>query len=300
MPNIIFMAVRRLLTIISILILVGVAVYGVLHLPAQKPSSDGRLHLAASIYPLADIVHNIAPDADVQAILPPGASPHTFEATPAQVTALQGVKLVFVIGHGLDDWATGLATNVPGAQTVTVDKGIKLLPNSDADVKDASDPHYWLSVPNGKLIAQNVTDALIATDPINSSLYKTNLNNYLAKLDQADQSVRQILSHIKTNKIIPHHNAWNYFAQAYGLQVVGSFETSPGREPTPKDIEQLQALVKKYNIKTIFKEPQLSDQAILPFVNDLNIKIATLDAEGQHPYIELLESNAQIIANTLN
>lgn len=275
--------------------------------PATHPSSD-KLRIAATIHPLADIISQVGGSyVDVQTILPPGASPHTFEPTPEQIRNLQGTKLIFAIGHGLDSWVKPLADNVPNAISIITDRGIKLrdLPADqiDLDAPDENvDPHYWLDVSNAKIMSQDIADALIQTDPTHKDAYVANLSSYLAKLDQLDKDIKDRLSDLSKHELITHHNAWGYFADTYGLKIVGTFEISPGKEPTPRQIADLQSKVRQYDIMTIFSEPQLSEQSLVPFVQDLKLKIAVLDPEGglnNMGYFDLMRYNATTIANAL-
>jgi len=269
---------------------------------------DGKLRIAATINPLADMVRQIGgQDIEVITILPPGASPHTFEPTPEQIRQLQGVKLILVIGHGFDDWSRVLAQNIPGAQLTAVDPGVPLrqLPADqiESDMPDQyQDPHYWLSVPNAKIMSKNIADLLDRADPARKQTHAANLAAFTARLDGLDRDIRNGLTGLTRKELITHHNAWGYFADAYGLKVVGTFEVSPGKEPTPQQIADLQAKVKEYGIRTVFSEPQLSDQSLRPFVQDLNLQIAILDPEGglrNMGYIDLMRYNADTIANAL-
>ncbi len=273
-----------------------------------KPTSDTRLQAAATINPLADIVSQIGGEyVNVTTILPPGASPHTFEPAPEQISSAQNVKLFFAIGHGLDSWLKPIVDSVPNSLTVTVDRNIQLrdLPLDQRDVDQPNqtvDPHYWLTVANAKIISQNIADALTQADSIHKDAYAANLSSYLAKLDQLDKDIKAQLSSLSKHELITHHNAWGYFSDAYGLKVVGTFEVSPGKEPTPQQIADLQSKVKQYSVTTIFSEPQLSDQSLKPFVQDLNLKIAVLDPEGginNMGYIDLMRYNAKTIADAL-
>ncbi|MHB8831037.1 MAG: metal ABC transporter substrate-binding protein, partial [Patescibacteria group bacterium] len=92
----------------------------------QSPS-DTRLQVAATINPLADLVRQIGGEyVAVSDILPPGASPHTFNPAPEQISSAQNVKLFFAIGHGLDSWLKPIVDSVPSASIVTVDRNIQL------------------------------------------------------------------------------------------------------------------------------------------------------------------------------
>ncbi|MFA6099480.1 MAG: metal ABC transporter substrate-binding protein [Patescibacteria group bacterium] len=275
--------------------------------PAAHPSSD-KLRIAATIHPLANIISQVGGSyVDVQTILPPGASPHTFEPTPEQIRNLQGTKLIFSIGHGLDNWVKLLADNVPNATSVVMDQGIKLrdLPADqiDPDIPNENvDPHYWLDVSNAKIMSQDIASYLAQKDPTHQTEYANNLSAYLGQLDKLNAEIKNQLRDLSHKELITHHNAWGYFADAYGLKIVGTFEISPGKEPTPQQIADLQTKVKTYNVQMIFSEPQLSEQSLIPFVQDLKLKIAVLDPEGglkNMGYIDLMRYNTGVIADAL-
>src|SRR5262245_12050372 len=83
------------------------------------PSPAATLKVAATIFPLYDLVRQVAgPAVDVVLLVPPGASPHTFTVKPGTVRALTGCVAVFTIGHGLDDWSTRLAQEAGVKRTV--------------------------------------------------------------------------------------------------------------------------------------------------------------------------------------
>lgn len=118
---------------LMVLVLAGIgvgALWGIRKsmLPTDETTGGHKIKVAASIYPVYDIVRQVGEEyADVKLVLPAGASPHTFEATPTQVRNLTGSRALFMVGHGLDNWALGLASGVAGMEMVTVDKGITLL-----------------------------------------------------------------------------------------------------------------------------------------------------------------------------
>jgi ABC-type Zn uptake system ZnuABC Zn-binding protein ZnuA len=298
--------VKTIMAIVAV-----VAAVLILAIIFNKPSigpTNGKMRVAASIRPLADIVSNVGGDwIEVKTILPTGASPHTFEPAPEQIRALQGTKLIFSIGQGLDNWVNPITENVPGSSDVMADAGIKFrsLPTDQIDPDQPNqsvDPHYWLDISNTKIMAQNIAGLLTKADPAHGTDYAKNLSAYLVKLDESDKEIRRELSTVPHKEMITHHNAWGYFADAYGLKVVGTFEISPGKEPTPKQISDLQNLVKQYGIKTIFSEPQLSEQSLIPFTQDLKLKTAVLDPEGGYlnmGYIDMMRYNASIIKDAL-
>ncbi len=269
---------------------------------AIKQENGSRLKIATTIFPLYDIVQNVGGDKiEVQNILPAGASPHTFELTPGQVKDLQNTKLIFKIGHGLDDWILAISDSLPEVKIIEVNQGIDFIKGESAE--EPVNPHYWLALENGKIIARQIADSLGQIDMANAAYYQTNAENYIKQLDVTEEKIKQQLTNLASRDIITFHDAWPYFAKEYNLNILKSFEPFPGKEPTPKYLEDLSKEVKAYNIKALFAEPQLSLDVLQSFIHDLGLKIYILDplggVNGRDSYIKLMQYNGDIIYQAL-
>lgn len=266
----------------------------------RRYDNSGKPKVAASIFPIADIAKNVAgADFDIVTILPPGASPHTFEPRPEDVLALSSVKLVFTVGHNLDGWAAKIADSGK-AQVVVVDRGIPLIADEE---EGGVNPHYWLSITNAKRMSETIADKLEEQYPEYTAKIETNLATYLGKLDEAQQVIETKLANAKTHTIATFHDAWGYYAQDYGLDVVATFEEFPGKEPTPTYLNNFIKIIKANSIKVIFAEPQFSSESIKAVASDMNATIDIIDPEGGSgaaSYIDLMISNTTVIAQALN
>lgn len=281
-----------------------------LMIPQKKIES---IDVATTIFPLQSIAENIGLGAiDVQSILPPGASPHTFELTPSVLREIGDAKVLYAIGNGLDDWTNNIADS-SNIEIITVDSGITLLESNEGDNHHEEDddhdedhhhgnidPHYFLTIPNAKIIAKNIADDLSIRFPEHKEIFAENLNNFLLELDQTDKTIRAMISQAPNKNIITMHDAWFYFAKEYNLNIVGTFEPSAGREPTPQYLVDLTNLVELSGVSTIFTEPQFSDDSISEFVRDNNLQILELDplggVLGSLSYKELMIKNAKEIS----
>jgi zinc transport system substrate-binding protein len=283
--------------IISGIIALGVIILAIFIVNSGQLANNqkDKLVVATTIFPLADMVKNIAGEnVEVINILPPGGSPHTFELKPSDIVKLQPAKAVFSIGYHLDSWVSDITTTLPEANIVTVDSGIELTKlrfdheheedeehEEEADEHEEElDPHYWLSIKNSKIIATNIANTLSELDPANKTIYESNLALYLAELDETETEIRQILKTITKRDLIVFHEAWNYFADEYSLNITAVFAPSAGKEPSPQYLKELYDVTKKLGVKAIFTEPQLSVETIKPFVQDLGLTIYTLDPIG--------------------
>jgi len=266
--------------------------------------SGGKVKVAATIYPLADIVANVGGEkVDVVTIMPAGASPHTFEVTPDTVRAAQGARALFKIGCGLDDWAEKITAAMGGdVRVVEVSQEIDLRKFEDGSV----DPHYWLSLKNGQVIAVTVARTLSSIDASNGEYYMHNMTDYVKRLEAADAEIAAMLAPVKGKSFVTFHEAWFYFAQEYGLNIAAAFEPFPGRQPTPAWLAEFEDAIRKNNVKWIFSEPQFSDAAVSQVAKDLNVKLGVLDPEGgvseyegQKGYIPMMKHNAETIRKAL-
>lgn len=256
---------------------------------APLPAAAKPLHVAATIFPLADIIRNIAGStAQVIQILPAGASPHTFDLTPGKVKELQKARIIFKIGV-VDDWIDGVGESAPAAEIVSVQNHITLKPfQADAHHHDGAemahsrefDPHYWLDARNGVVMARNICASLSALDPEHVALYAENSRRYQRELLRLDDELKKACAALKNNKIIVFHDGWRYFAAAYGLEIIAVFQPAPGREPAPRDLQKLYALARTAKIKAIFSEPQLPTASLEPLLEDLGLRLFILDPLG--------------------
>lgn len=320
---------KNLLPILA-LVIVG-AVLGYILLTGSNENNNTRLTVAATIFPLADIVENVAGDeVEVVNILPPGASPHTFEVTPSTIKDIQGSKIVFAIGGGLDAWTADLVS-ASTAEIFTVDEGVAKQSfvfehhhdehdheeeaeehgHEEDEHEEAEhepeagepDPHYWLSTNSAKIVAENVAAKLIEIDPENSELYQNNLIAYQAELDQTYDEITALLADLSSRELIVFHESWNYFADEFDLEIVGVFTASPGKEPSPSELAELHDTAIEHEITAIFSEPQLSPETIRPFVEDLDLELYVMDPLGgideRDSLINTLKYNAQTIKEAL-
>lgn len=266
--------------------------------------------VAASIFPLYDITKQIAGDRiDVVLILPPGASPHTFEPTPSLMKELQPAEIAYLIGAELDEWAEGVlpeSTVVQHLDDVVTLREYEEHEDEEAHTEEEDehghegvDPHYWLSIPNAMLMADAIHASLSAQFPEYSAQFSENLSAYRLELTAADQEIRTIISQAQNKRIVTFHDAWYYFAEEYDVTIVGTFEPTAGREPTPQYLAELTRAIQKSGSKTLFSEPQLNTSSLSGFLRDLDLTVSILDPIGgietRDTYINLMRYNAKTI-----
>jgi len=304
---------------IAVFAVLGGVVFALSNTKASDSKSENKV--GATIFPIYDIVKQIAGDEfEVVLLLPPGTSPHTFDPQPSLLKDLQGAKLVFAIGYGLDTWSDSVAQSI-NASVVVVDQDVELRATEENDDHDEDteshkdededeyghgpiDPHYWLSITNARLIASNIASELAERDSENASLYIDRAGKYKRELEVLETELRGKTANLSNRNIISLHDAWYYFADGFGLNLVGTFEPSAGKEPTPRYLANLEGEVREHNVSTLFIEPQLSTASIEAFADDHDLSIAIIDPLGGVPgrdsYVNLMRYNVNQVVNALN
>lgn len=300
MPNVPVLMTNSSRQIAALLVVLAALIGSVVFIHWEtEPTPVGGPVVSATMFPLYDIARAVGDGVvDVNLLLPPGASPHTFEVTPQTVRIVEQSDLVFMIGYGLDDWVTNLVNDKN--RLVIVDDGVTIRPSQEEE-QTGGDPHYWLDVKNAMQIARTIAVSLERANPEKSPWIQSNLRSYLSELEALDGSLREQLSGIATKKMITFHDAWYYFADAYGLEITATFEPAAGREPTPQYLAELSRTIEQTGVRVVYAEPQFSKESLRAFLSDYDVGIVTIDPLGgtaeTDSYIKLMQSNAAIISH---
>ena len=218
--------------------------------PAQ---AQERLNVVASFSILGDFVRNVGGDrVNVTTLVGPNSDAHVYVPTPGDAKKVADAKLVFVNGLGFEGWMSRLLkAGGSKASVVTTTSGIAPLKlGSDAD------PHAWQSVANAKIYVASIRDALAAAAPADAEAFKANAGAYLAELDALDRELREAIAKIPANsrKVISTHNAFGYFAAAYGVEFIAPLGVSTESEASARDIAKIITQIRAARIPAVFLE----------------------------------------------
>jgi zinc transport system substrate-binding protein len=258
---------------------------------------------------------------EVTVLIPPGASPHVYEPSPAAVAQASRARVLAYVGAGLDPWVERLLARrgEGGPQVVQATAGIPLLaevPHPDHDQHpgpepergghrhDQGNPHIWLDPVIARDICRRLAAALMAADPEHLELYEANLARYLAELEALHQEIIAATATFRIREFVSFHPAFSYFARRYGLKEVGVIEAAPGREPTPGLLRKLINNIRKFQVQAVFAEPQLSPRAAEVLAREAGVKVLILDPLGGRPqygsdYLKLMRHNLAVMQQAM-
>ncbi len=226
--------------------------------------------VVASFSILGDFVREIGGEkVDLRVLVGPNGDVHAFQPSPANAQALKQAKLIVVNGLGLEGFIPRLiASSGSKAPVVVASQGVKTI-EGEEDGKKGVDPHAWQSIANAKIYAANIRDGLVAADPADAEFFKARAEKFLARLDATEQRVRAGVAEIpeKNRRIVTTHDAFGYFAAAYGFEFLAPQGISTDAEPSAKDIVKLIQQIKREKIPAVFLE-NISDPRLMKRIGE--------------------------------
>jgi len=278
---------------------------------ALRPAyASDKVNVVATFSILADFVRNVGGDrVEVTALVGPGADAHVYTPSPSDAKKIAAAKLVVVNGLGLEGWLPRLVKSSGGtATTLVASSGITPLRPGGGHHAEA-DPHAWQSVANAKIYVGNIRDALMTADPDGAATYRSNAEQYLARLDALDREVREAVAQIppERRKVISSHEAFGYFAAAYGIAFVAPQGVSTESEPSARDLATIIRQIRKQNIPAVFLENISDPRLVERIAAETGARIGgtlysdSLTGEkGDAPtYIDMVRHNIRAVSSAL-
>jgi len=270
--------------------------------------------VAVTLPLFADFVREIGGDhVEVFSLIPPGADPHTYELSAADIQRIGEADFFFINGLGLDSRMEEVieanrnddakvilfAANMSSPRAVDLgDPGIT--------AEEAGDnPHLWLDPIPALSYADLVADIFIIYDGINEGFYKTNLAARSGRVGQLDQEIRERIQDIPKEKrnLITWHDSFSLFARRYGLKLVDFVVSRPLDEPTSADIARVRQAIAEHDVPAVFAEHGFAADALSDIAADSGVPVCTLysDVLGEtvQTYIDMMRFNVAEIRRCL-
>lgn len=261
---------------------------------------------------IANLTEEIAKnEVDHQGILEPGADPHVYEPVPTDSVAFEEADLILYNGYNLE----------PGLIKLMKASGIKAKKVAVAEVvtpldyvykgQKEPDPHVWGDGKNVIKMVEVIRDELIQLSPEDASIFKQNAAILITELERLDG---WIIEQIKTipeaqRKLVTTHDAFQYYAKAYGLEVIGTLiGISTEEQPSAQTVKNLTEEIKKSKVPSIFAETTINPALITTVAQEAGVKLApnplyadsigTAGSEGDS-YVKMLRANTKTIVEAL-
>ena len=242
---------------------------------SRRPADGEPLYV--SILPLRSLVQGIVgDDFDIEVLVPPGASPETFEPTPRQFVGLNKARMVFNVG--LIDFETTLLAKVEDqAKVVDLSRGIELIASHGSHGHTHThgiDPHVWTSPRALQKMAENAYEAIREAYP-DSVKYETNYRLLQQELKALDERTAARIAASDVEYFIIYHPALTYYARDYGLRQIAI--EADGKEPSAKQLTQLIRQAREDGVRRILYQSQFPASAVEVIARDIDAEYAEVD-----------------------
>ena len=274
-------------------------------------NAQAEIKVVASIKPIHSLVSYVMDGVGTPNILVDGSSsPHSFQLKPSHAKMLQDADIVFWIGEDLESFLetplSSIATNAAKITLMELDD-IELLKFREKHIFDKHDDHeehgeehgeeyaehedhhdehnhgvfdihFWLDPEIAKVMVKSIARELSDIDVANKSTYKANALEAIGELDELIEATK-----IKINKdasYVVFHDAYQYFEQRFGIEVLGALSVNPEILPGAKQLTEIREVIEHENVKCIFSEPQFNPSIAKTIAADMDVKAAVLDPLG--------------------
>jgi ABC-type Zn uptake system ZnuABC Zn-binding protein ZnuA len=277
------------------------------HPTQTQPAGPQKLTVVTTLTVLADLIQQVGGEKiEVKSLVPPGGEVHTYQPKPDDIRTLAQAKIVFYNGAHLEDWIdeTIRSAGKPNLPIVVLSEGLPLIKESGNE----PNPHLWLDVANAKAYVEKIRDGLSKVDGANTGYYADRAKSYLAQLDELDKWIQAEVETIPRarRKLVTFHDAFPYFARRYGFTLVGVLVSSPGKEPSARELTTLARRIKREQVPAVFAEAQFSPKAMDVLASDTGARVITnlyndsLSAGPEaNSYVALMKHNVTQIVNAL-
>jgi len=244
------------------------------------PEIRGRIRVAVSVAPQAEIVRRIGGDrVAVDSLVAPGASDEDLSLSPRKALALERIDLYVKVGHPAfaieARYVDPFLERHPQIRVVDMSRGMDLI--ADDHGHEGGDPHVWVAPQTVAIAARNIAAALSDADPPHAPEYRSNLERFLKDINRLDREIRARLNGGRRAFLV-YHPSWGYFARQYGLEQIAI--EAEGKEPgalrlislieqarregaevvlVPYPRESAQVLAEAIGGRTVTADPQSAD-----------------------------------------
>jgi zinc/manganese transport system substrate-binding protein len=236
-------------------------------------SGGAGVQVVATTTQVADFARVVGGDrVRVTSLIKPNVDAHDYEPSPADLDAIARADVVLKNGVGLEAWLDDtIRSSGFSGPVVDTSQGVALRRDQDGE----PDPHIWQDPRNAEVMAANVERALAAAEPAAASRFAANLAAYTRELKALDADVARQTGSLATKKLVTNHDAFGYYLDRYGLELVGSVIPSAdtSAELSGRDIRDLVARIRATRVKAVFTEASLPARAAETIAAEAGVKV---------------------------
>lgn len=276
--------------------------------------------IVTSFYPMYIFAQNVARDVPGVSVVNMADQSvgclHDYQLQTRDMVTLESADVLVINGGGMEQFMDKIAATYTSLPIVTASEGVNMLESAhshghdndhdhDHDDTCVLNAHVWLNPQLACEQVKNIAAGLSAADPLNAAAYEANAAAYCEQLAALDAEIAALLAPYAGEKIIAFHEAFVYFAQAYGLEVAGLIENDDGEEPGTRELAQICDKVKELDVEALFIEAQYPQKAAQTIARETGATVYEIDpvvsGDGAlDSYERAMRENARIFAEAFS
>ena len=239
-----------------------------------------QLNIVASFYPIYILAMNVFDGIEAVSLscmtAPDTGCLHDYQLLASDMMTLSRADVLLICGAGMESYLPGVTAQFPSLQIIDCSEGIDLIPSDDEDEGEFN-AHTWLDVQNAVSIVRTIAEAACGICPEEADAIRANADKYTARLITLDTEMKESLAPVAGKAIVTFHEAFPYFARAYGLEIVAVINEEHEDTIAPSALAAVINAVREAGNPPLFTEPQYSAQAAITVSMETGAKIYELD-----------------------
>lgn len=264
---------------------------------------EQTLTVVTSFYPMYIAALNVIGDTDgvhLQNLSEPQTGClHDFQLTPEDMKLLSKADVFIINGGGIESFMKDVAKSYPDLTIIEASEGIDLLEDEGEE-----NAHAWMSVATYEEQVNHIAEGLAAADEKHASDYQKHADAYTVKLDALKERQQKVAEKIKEQSVILFHEAYDYVADDYGLNVAYVLDLDEERQVSAGEVADVLAAVRDDHVKYILAEELYGKSMGDTVEKETDAKVIYLDAlnRGDYDadsYIKGMSANIDLIEQYL-
>ena len=300
--------------------LFAVLIISVLLLTGCASASPDMTTIVTSFYPMYVFTQNVAkdiPDVEVKNMADQSTGClHDYQLQTRDMVTLEGADVLVINGGGMEQFMDKIASMYPQMPVIEASAGIEMMcsvaENHDHaghghhhDDNVLYNAHVWLDPDLAIRQILTIAEGLSKADEAHADAYQANAMAYAERISALKEEMAAQLAPYAGEKMITFHEAFSYFAQAFGFEVAGVIAHEAGEEPGTREIARTCDLVKEQGVKALFVEPQYPTKTADTIARETGADVYSLDpavsGDGSMESYELImKKNADVLSEAFS
>lgn len=262
--------------------------------------ADQEISIVTSFYPMYIATLNVVGDTEGVTLSnlsePQTGCLHDYQLTPADMKLLSSTDVFVVNGGGIESFLSDVADSYENLTIINACDGLELLDDN---------AHAWMNISDYSRQVENISNQLCEIDPIHAEAYESNAHTYLHKLEHLQEEALELAESANGEKIIIFHEAYDYVAKEYGMDVVYTMDLDEERQISAGEVAELVDEINSHNIRIVLAEELYGKSMGDTVEKETDAKVYYLDSltRGDYEadsYLNGMEENIHILKEALN